>query len=302
MVLLANSALSASQTVDKGSTDKRTTGLSAESILQGIDAVEVSRLPLIWQQISNRKATVGHGDPDFLVALAQLFYTKATDQSPEVFQQKRIQQKRIQYRGEQQRSEQQRGEQQNKGEQQNSDFHSFYASEASETLEFFGHDFVKSAYPDFDLALETASAQDGADRVVTFVREVFNDLGYALPASFYRMLLCPIERDSIHEARPMFFDPQMQGVKRAYDACLHGFNVTAMLMRVQAHASAQGLLIQHGCGCDHSLAQLIPGRAKVSFEFESAQGKQKALTAYLWRCWNEYLLFPLGVHAHTLAL
>ena len=129
---------------------------------------------------------------------------------------------------------------------------------------------------------------------MAFVRAVFQDLGYDLPASFYWMLLCPIERDSIHEARPMFFDPQMQGVKRAYDACLHGFNVTAMLMLVQSHASEQGLLIQHGCGCDHSLAQLIPGKAKLSFEFESAQGRQKALTAYLWRCWNEYLLFPVG--------
>lgn len=286
MVLLANSALSASQTVDKGSNR-----LSAESILQGIDAVEMSCLPLIWQQISNRKVTIGHDDPDFLVALARLFYTKATDYSPEVFNSEAFnsevsQQRHIQH----------------KGEQQNSNFQSFYESGARETLEFFGHDFIKAAYPDFDLALETARAQDGADRVVTFVREVFNDLGYALPASFYWMLLCPIERDSIHEARPMFFDPQMQGVKRAYDACLHGFNVTAILMRVQAYASEQGLLIQHGCGCDHSLAQLIPGRSKVSYKFESAEGRQKALTAYLWRCWNEYLLFPLGVHAHTLAL
>ncbi|MEL6555825.1 MAG: hypothetical protein AAFQ63_20545 [Cyanobacteria bacterium J06621_11] len=272
MVLLTNNVLSAA----KGSS-----GLSANSILQGVDAVEVNRLPLIWQQIAAREVTVEHGDPDFLVALARLFYTKATDRSPEVFQTKR-------------------GQQENA--QQNSDFQSFYTSGARETLEFFGHDFVKTAYPDFDLALETARAQDGADRVVAFVRAVFNDLGYALPASFYWMLLCPIERDSIHEARPMFFDPQMQGVKRAYDACLHGFNVTAVLMRVQAYASEQGLLIQHGCGCDHSLAQLIPGTSKLSFEFESTQGRQKALTAYVWRCWNEYLLFPLGVHAHTLAL
>lgn len=245
--------------------------LSAGSILKGIDAVEVNGLPPIWQQIAAREVKVGHGDPDFLVALARLFYTKATDRSPEVFQ-------------------------------QSFDFQAFYEKGTRETLEFFGHDFVKAAYPNFDRVLATAKAQDGAERVVAFVREVFNELGYELPASFYWMLLCPIERDSIHEARPMFFDPQMQGVKRAYDACLHGFNVTAMLMLVQAHASRQGLLIQHGCGCDHSLAQLIPGGAELSFAFESDRGRQKAITAYLWRCWNEYLLFPLGVHAHTLAL
>lgn len=277
MVLLANNAL---PTVI-GSGKKASDGLSASSILRGVDAAEVSALPRVWQQIAAGDIKVGHSDSEFLVALARLFYTKATDCSSEVFQQKAFQPE---------------------SNQQDSDFQTFYNDGAKETLEFFGHDFLQSAYPDFDLALETAKAQDGAERVVAFVREVFNELGYALPASFYWMLLCPIERDSIHEARPMFFDPQMQGVKRAYDACLHGFNVTAILMMVQSHASEQGLLVQHGCGCDHSLAQVIPGKAKISFEFESVKGKQKALTAYVWRCWNEYLLFPLGVHAKTLAL
>jgi len=272
MVLLANeSPAQAIEGLDR---------LSTSSILQGIHAVEVSALPLVWQQIADRTAKVGYRDPDFLVALARLFYTKATDRSPEVFQQNDLQ----------------------RSPDFQPCFQSFYERGAIETLEFFGHDFLQSAYPDFDRTLKTARAQDGAERVVVFVRAVFDELGYELPASFYWMLLCPLERDSIHEARPMFFDPQMQGVKRAYDACLHGFNVTAILMLVQAHASEQGLLIQHGCGCDHSLAQLIPGNEKLSFEFESAKGRQKALTAYVWRCWNEYLLFPLGVHAHTLAL
>ncbi|PZO11864.1 MAG: hypothetical protein DCF25_18660 [Leptolyngbya foveolarum] len=249
--------------------------LSASSILSGIDAVTLNCLPLVWQQIAAREVTIGHSDPDFLIALARLFFTKGTDGSAEIFQQE---------------------------SQAASSFRAFYAEGVFETLDFFGNDFLTTAYPNFERSHQTAKAQDGAERVIAFAQAVFEDFGYELPASFYWMLLCPIERDSIYEARPMFFDPQMQGVKRAYDACLHGFNVTAMLMRVQAHASEQGLLLQHGCGCDHSLAQMIPGKAKLSFEFESAQGRQKAITAYLWRCWNEYLLFPLGVHAHTLAL
>jgi hypothetical protein len=249
--------------------------LSANSILSGVDAVALDGLPLVWQQIAAREVSVGHSDPDFLVALARLFLTKSTDRSAEIFQQ---------------------------APQSASDFQSFYRDGAFNTLDFFGNDFLTTAYPHFERAQQTAKARDGAERVIAFAQAAFKDFGYDLPASFYWMLLCPIERDSIYEARPLFFDPQMQGVKRAYDACLHGFNVTAMLMRMQAHASEQGLLIQHGCGCDHSLAQIIPGEEKLSFEFESAQGRQKAITAYLWRCWNEYLLFPLGIHAHTLAL
>ncbi len=257
-----------------------TLALSASTILNGIDAVPLDCLPPVWQQIAAREVTIGHGNPDFLIALARLFFTKGTDGSSEIFGSEIFQQE----------------------SQHTSGFQAFYAKGVFETLAFFGHDFLTTAYPSFERSRQTAKAQDGAERVIAFAQSVFDDFGYELPASFYWMLLCPIERDSIYEARPMFFDPQMQGVKRAYDACLHGFNVTAMLMRVQAHASRQELLLQHGCGCDHSLAQMIPGQASISFEFESAQGRQKAITAYLWRCWNEYLLFPLGVHAHTLAL
>ncbi|MEM9008898.1 MAG: hypothetical protein AAGE59_36000 [Cyanobacteria bacterium P01_F01_bin.86] len=245
--------------------------LSISALLTGTNVVPLEELPPIWQRIANREVAVGHPEPDFLVVLARLFLTKATDRSPEVFQ---------------------------KG----FDFQSFYRQGAMETLEFFGHDFRTTAYPDFQLVMQTARATDGTERVIAFVREVFSQFGYALPACFYWMLLCPIERASIYEARPMFFDPQMQGVKRAYDACLHSLNVTAVQMLVQSCASRQGLLIQHGCGCDHSLAQLIPGSSEVTFAFESELGRRKAITAYLWRCWNEYLLFPLGVHAESLAL
>jgi hypothetical protein len=62
-------------------------GLSSRSILTGVNAVEVGCLPPVWQQIANREIKVGHSDPDFLVALARLFFTKGTDRSPEVFQQ-----------------------------------------------------------------------------------------------------------------------------------------------------------------------------------------------------------------------
>ena len=245
--------------------------LSISALLTGVDVVSLEELPPIWQRIANREVAIGHPEPDFLVVLARLFLTKATDRSPEVFQ-------------------------------SGFDFQSFYRQGAMSTLEFFGQDFRTTAYPDLNRVMQTARATDGAERVVAFVQEVFSQLGYALPACFYWMLLCPIERVSIYEARPMFFDPQMQGVKRAYDACLHSLNVTAVQMLVQSCASRQGLLIQHGCGCDHSLAQLIPGSAEVAFAFESELGRRKAITAYLWRCWNEYLLFPLGVHAESLAL
>ena len=244
--------------------------LTAE-ILNGVNAVPVSGLPEIWQQIAAGEAKAGHPEPEFLVALARLFLTKATDRSPEIFQ-------------------------------HGFDFQDFYRHGAVETLEFFGNDFLKTAYPDFDLALSTAKAADGADKVVAFAKTAFEDFGYWLPASFYWMLLCPIERESIFESRALFFHPQSQGVKRAFDSCLHGLNVTSLQLRIQHHASCQWLLLQHGCGCDHNLSQIIPGQARVDFDFETPAGRKKALTAYIWRLWNEYLLFHFGVHAETLAL
>lgn len=245
-------------------------GLTAESILSGVDAAPVAALPTVWQKIANGELQVGHPDREFLVALARLFYTKATDGSPEIFSRFPLSE--------------------------------LYSVLVWETLEFYGNDFLVSAYPDFALALETASAPE-SEKVVSFAQAVFDDFGYALPASFYRMLLCPVERESIYESRALFFHSESQGVKRPYDACLHAMNVTAMLLRVQHHASRYGFLLQHACGCAHMLAQIISGDDySVVFDFESPQGRQKALTAYTWRMWNEYFLFQFGIHSQTLAL
>ena len=52
--------------------------LSSHSLLAGVNAVEVSSLPPVWQQIANGELKVGHRDPDFLVALAHVSLTLCT--------------------------------------------------------------------------------------------------------------------------------------------------------------------------------------------------------------------------------
>ncbi|NET54761.1 MAG: hypothetical protein F6K47_00675 [Symploca sp. SIO2E6] len=247
--------------------------LSATSILEGINPVTIEQLPTVWQKIARGEAEVGHPEPEFLVSLVRLFLTKATDGSPEIFQ-------------------------------QGFDCQSLYQKEAWDTLQFFGADYLVSAYPNFELAKDTAVATDGVERVIAFTTDVFDEFKYELPASFYQMLLCPIERDSILESRPMAFDARMQGVKRAYDACLHAFNVTLMLMSVQDKAACHGLLLQHGCGCDHKLTDIhsaAPGSI-VRYSFENRETRHKAITAYTWRMWNEYMLFPMSIQSKSLAL
>ncbi len=247
--------------------------LSATSILEGVNAVSVSQLPSIWHKIECGEAQIGHPNPKFLVALARLFFTKATDRTPEIFQQR-------------------------------FDCQSLYQQGAWDTLQFFGADYLLSAYPNLELAKQTAVATDGVQRVIAFVADVFAEFGYELPASFYQMLLCPIERDSILESRAMAFDPRMQGVKRPYDACLHALNVTRIMMVVQDKAAAHGLLLQHGCGCDSHLTDIqssVRG-ATVRYSFEDRNTRHKAITAYIWRVWNEYLLFPMSIQSQTLAL
>ncbi|MGI8934363.1 MAG: hypothetical protein ACR2FS_09845 [Phormidesmis sp.] len=110
--------------------------LSASSILRGIDAVALNCLPLVWQQIAAREVTMGHDDPDFLIALARLFFTKGTDGSSEIFQQE---------------------------SQKASSFRAFCAKGVFETLDFFGNDFLTTAYPNFERSHQTAKAQDGAE-------------------------------------------------------------------------------------------------------------------------------------------
>ncbi|NEO71653.1 hypothetical protein [Moorena sp. SIO3H5] len=45
-----------------------------------------------------------------------------------------------------------------------------------------------SAYPNFELAKTTAVATDGAERVVAFAVDVFEEFNYELPASFYHKM------------------------------------------------------------------------------------------------------------------
>lgn len=245
--------------------------LTAEKILNDVNAVPVGGLPEIWQQIAAGEAKVGHPEPEFLVALARLFLTKATDRSPEVFQ-------------------------------HGFDFQDFYRYGAVKTLEFFGNDFLKSTYPSFENLHSTAKATDGAENVIAFVQQLFEDFGYEMPASFYWVLLSPINRGSIYESCPIFFAPEMQGLKRSYDAMLHALNVTEILMIVQTHATPYGFRVVHGCGCDQEHARLSANDQPIACFFSGELGRRKAVTAYLWRAMNEYLLFPLGVHAETLAL
>lgn len=244
--------------------------MTAQSILSGVDAAPMSQLPPVWQDIADGKADISHPDTELLAALAVLFYTKATDKSPEVFQ-------------------------------EGFDFQAFYSKAATDTLDYFGTDFLNASYLDFDAATAATKAPEAA-KVVAFAKAVYDDFGTYLPASFYKTMLCPIERDSIYESRALFFHPDSQDVKRAYDSNLHALNVTGVLMRIQHHASREGFLVHHGCGCDSHLTQVLPGQARIDFSFDSDAARQKALIAFIWRLWNEYALFPLGVHSETLAL
>lgn len=259
--------------------------LTADAILEGVNAVPVSALPPIWQKIAAGTAQIGHPEPEFLIALARLFYTKATDGSSEIF-----------------------------SDRGNSWFEKIfcfferfflsrrYCKLATETLNFFGNDFLKSTYPSFENLHSTAKATDGAENVIAFVQQLFEEFGYEMPASFYWVLLSPINRGSIYESCPIFFAPEMQGLKRSYDAMLHALNVTEILMIVQTYATPFGFRIVHGCGCNQEHARLSANDQPITCVFSGELGRRKALNAYLWRAMNEYMFFPLGVHAETLAL
>jgi hypothetical protein len=249
--------------------------LTAESILAGVEAVTISQLPAIWQQIAAGEVQVGHPDKEFLVASARLFASKAPE--AKIFGAVVSTEATV--------------------------LQSIYSRKVGETLEFYGNDWLVSAYPNWDTVLETATlAKTEAKRVVGFAQAVFTEFGYEFPASFYGMLLHPVERNTLEERRPMAFDVRMVGVARQFDASLHALNVTKVALRVQHIASKHGLQLHHGCGCENHLTDLTLNGGLVEFDFADANERQKAITAFVWRIWNEFMLFQFSAQSSTLAL
>ncbi len=241
-------------------------------LISGENSVPVSSLPSVWQAIAQGRSSVGMSDPQSYVEMAQLFQYKLEHGDVDLFQENPL---LIHLKAA---------------------FGELFGQLAKETLEFYGQDFQKENYPNFDQILSELETQEG-DRineikVARIVKAFFDEFGYDLPASVYQVNLAPIDRDTVFEERALRFDPRDQIHKRSWDAALHAGKVYAIQMKLQSIASHYGFTYHHGCGCENHLSSI--DAAQGSFDYVLDPGKrQRWVRSFVWTAWYEYAFFPI---------
>jgi len=240
--------------------------------IAGENAVNVSQLPEIWQDIAREKANVGLNNPQEYIKLAQLFQYKLEHGDVELFDERP------------------------ELTHLKSSFSQLFGQLARETLDFYGHDFQIHNYPNFEKILRDVELKGaGYENEVKVARigmDLFQEFGYELPASFYQVHLAPIYRDHVFEERALRFDERDIEHKRSWDAVLHACKVFAIQMKVQSIASQYGFTYQHGCNCDHTLSSIDASRGEFAYEL-SPKKRQKWIRSFIWTAWYEYAFFQI---------
>ncbi|MGF1516073.1 MAG: hypothetical protein ACFB5Z_20570 [Elainellaceae cyanobacterium] len=244
-------------------------------LISGENAVAVSQLPTSWQAIANGSADVGLSEPQSYVEMAQLFQYKLEQGDVDLFQENPA---LLHLK---------------------SAFGALFGQLARETLEYYGKDFQRQSYPDFDGILRSLEAQsdrgqnvENEVKVARIVKAFFEAFGYDLPASVYWVNLAPIERDTVFEERALRFDPRDQAYKRPWDAALHAGKVYAVQMKLQSIASQYGFTYHHGCGCENHMSSIDAAQGAFDYALDP-QKRQRWIRSFVWTAWYEYAFFPI---------
>ena len=165
---------------------------------------------------------------------------------------------------------------------------------AYEAVAHYGEAFLPESYPDLaDIrATVAANTEQREERLalVDTVSDLFDELGYDVPATFYWTFLHPLQRDNVFELRSFRFSEQDLGVARQFDAILHGGYVSMLRRLIDSVSSHHGFFIEHGCGCENHLAKLKPCDSPFDYQLPAAT-RTKTLRAFFWSVMEEYLLF-----------
>lgn len=165
---------------------------------------------------------------------------------------------------------------------------------AWEAVSHYGEAFLPENYPDLQ-EIRSQIRSDDAQCVqrlalVEIVSDLFDELGFDVPATFYWTFLHPLKRSDVFEVRSFRFSEQDLAVARQFDAILHGGYVSMLRRLIDSISSQHGYFIEHGCGCENHLAKLKPCDSSFVYSLPP-ETRRKTLRAFFWSVMEEYLLF-----------
>lgn len=165
---------------------------------------------------------------------------------------------------------------------------------AWEAVSHYGEAFLPESYPDLiqiHQQVESRTTQQNESiALVNVVSDLFDELGYDVPSTFYWTFLHPLQRANLFEVRSFRFSEQDLGVARQFDAILHGGYVSMLRRFIDSVSSRHGYFIEHGCGCENHLAKLKPCDSPFDYSIP-VESRRKTLRAFFWSIMEEYLLF-----------
>ena len=165
---------------------------------------------------------------------------------------------------------------------------------AWEAVAHYGEAFLPENYPDLQQIRNQIRSDDVqcVERLalVEIVSDLFDELGFDVPATFYWTFLHPLQRSNVFEVRSFRFSEQDLAVARQFDAILHGGYVSMLRRLIDSISSQHGYFIEHGCGCENHLAKLKPCDSSFVYALP-AETRHKTLRAFFWSVMEEYLLF-----------
>lgn len=165
---------------------------------------------------------------------------------------------------------------------------------AWEAVSHYGEEFLPENYPDLQQIRAQVQASDTqqAERLalVNVVSDLFDELGYDVPATFYWTFLHPLQRTDLFEVRSFRFSEQDLGIARQFDAILHGGYVSMLRRLIDSISSRHGYFSEHGCGCDSHLAKIQPCDSPFDYTIPP-EARRKTLRAFFWSIMEEYMLF-----------
>nr|RNJ68718.1 MAG: hypothetical protein EDM05_13675 [Leptolyngbya sp. IPPAS B-1204] len=164
---------------------------------------------------------------------------------------------------------------------------------AWEAVQHYGEAFLPESYPDLAMIrsqIESHHQHSERTALVDIVSDLFEQLGYDVPATFYWTFLHPLQRADLFEVRSFRFSEQDLAVARQFDAILHGGYVSMLRRLIDSVSSRHGYFIEHGCGCENHLAKLKPSDSSFNYSIPE-EARRKTLRAFFWSVMEEYLLF-----------
>ena len=164
---------------------------------------------------------------------------------------------------------------------------------AWEAVAHYGEMFLPENYPDLQQIrrqLQEKFQQSDRLALLNIVSDLFDELGYDVPATFYWTFLHPLQRSDLFEIRSFRFSEQDLAIARRFDAILHGGYVSMLRRVIDSISSRHGYFMEHGCGCDSHLAKLQHTDSQFDYAIP-AEARRKTLRAFFWSIMEEYMLF-----------